>query len=512
MISSTIRCPFVLVFVLLSVFAPPNALSQSLPVGGNATSGIDDVRLIDGVRYAQTGEGLAAAARDLLAKGGGTLAVPAGALVNINAGPAIIGTVSGTIKPLVVILEPGAKISCNFNASDTDCIQLGDSVSLECLTSSLATPAIQLGPGASVATLLAPLDRRGLQESFRIQNCSLNGKSPGSNIAKAVIDLTSMADNTYIARNTIYQYQSRTNAPAFLITPGNTRGGGPIVMEQNWVDSGLNATCYDFNDGNGANYIGPFFFRANECQNSGAAPSIKFTTTSPGHLRNIDVDGFLSSLTSASKIIDVNGCYHCIFRNIQVSTNANSGVTGIYFEGTRGMNAGNIIQNLFVAGSGFRQAIYDEGNHYSSGITDVNSTSSSYYQVNLNGTNNQDFTTMRFVEGASPSGFHGPFAQSAVDACYADSKTHSLECSYNNANAHPLRPIELGTCTMSRGSCTLLWNTPFASPPVCLASWNGSGTLTGAVKTSSSPAACVVTSTTNTDTAEMQIVGVANPN
>jgi hypothetical protein len=498
--------------IFLTILVPKLALGQSASAGTNAESAISDLLWVDGVRYAQTGEGLASAARDLLARGGGTIAVPAGALIRVTAGPLAIGSVAGTMKPMVIILEPGAKISCDFDAPEADCIQLGDSVLLECLTSSLVTPAIQVGPGANVATLIAPLDRTGLQESYRLQNCSLNGKTPGANISRAVVDLTSMADNTYVARNTIYQYQSRTNAPAFLIAPGNSRGGGPIVMEQNWVDSGLNATCFAFTDGNGTNYIGPFYFRSNECQNSGTAPSIRFSTTSAGHLRNIDVDGFLSSLTSALKIIDVNGCYHCIFRNIQVSTNATSGVTGIYFASTPGMNAGNIVQNIFVAGAGFRQAIYDEGNRYSSGITNVNSTSSSYYQVNPNGMNNQDFTAMRFVEGASPFGFHGPFAQSAVDACYADSKAHSIECSYNNANAHPLRPIELGSCTMANGSCTFLWATPFASSPACVASWNGSGRLTGAVKTSSSPSACVVTSTTNTDTAAMQIVGVGNPN
>jgi hypothetical protein len=292
---------------------------------------------------------LAAASRDVLARGGGTIIIPSGNVVHVRKGPVVVGSVGGTIKPVAVILEPGAQISCEFNDPATDCIQLGDSVLLNCLTPSLTTANILANSDASVATLIAPVDRNGLQESYRLENCSLFGKTPGSNVATAVVDLTSMGDNTYVGHNTIHKYLSSTNAPAFLITPGNMRGGGPMVIEQNWVDTGLSATCFRFDDGNGTNYIGPLYFRANECNNSGNAPSITIKTSAAGHLRNIDVDGFLLSMSTASKIIDVDGCYHCTFLNIQVSSDAESGVTGIYFENSPTMNAGNFVQNLTIA-------------------------------------------------------------------------------------------------------------------------------------------------------------------
>ena len=471
-----------------------------------------DARWIDGTRYQQSASGLALASKDLLAGGGGTIVIPSGTTIEISKGPVQIGSVGNPVKPIAVILQPGAKIVCNFNDANADCLQLGDSTQLDCMTSALGTAAVQVGPGANVSTLIAPMDRNGLQESYSITNCSFNGHTARSNVATAIIDLTSMADNTYIARNTVYKYDSTTNAPAFLIAPGNTRGGGPMVIEQNWVDAGLSATCFEFNDGNGTNYIGPLYFRANECQNSGTASSLTFSTVAPGHLRNISVDGFLSSMSSAQKIIDVAGCYHCIFRNLQLLTDAMSGVTGIYFENSPGMNGGNVVQNLAIAGRGFAQAIFDAGNNYSSGTNNVNSTSSSYYQVNANVLNNQDFTTLRFVEGPSPTKSHGQFIESGLEACYADSQLHSIACSYNNGNAHPLRPIELGSCAMARGTCTFTWRIPFVSSPVCMSTWTGSGQLTGIVRTNATALGCTVTSTNGSDSALMQIVGIAAPN
>lgn len=82
----------------------------------------------------------------------------------------------------------------------------------------------------------------------------------------------------------------------------------------------------------------------------------------------------------------------------------------------------------------------------------------------------------------------------------------------DGSSSHPLRPVEVGTCTMSSGTCTVAWANSFTSTPLCFATWNGTGTLTGIVKAIPSTKTCIVTSSVRSDTAVMQIEGVANPN
>lgn len=98
-------------------------------------------------------------------------------------------------------------------------------------------------------------------------------------------------------------------------------------------------------------------------------------------------------------------------------------------------------------------------------------------------------------------------------ACiYSDSTLHLPKMATNGGNYHPLRPIEVGVCTMIGGTCTVTWGTSFTSAPTCIAQWNATGTLTGFVQAAASTTNCVVTSSVNTNTAVMQVIGIGSPN
>jgi hypothetical protein len=74
-----------------------------------------------------------------------------------------------------------------------------------------------------------------------------------------------------------------------------------------------------------------------------------------------------------------------------------------------------------------------------------------------------------------------------------------------------LRIRDQGSCTMSFGACPAqtLGHT-YASPPNCIAAWNGSGTLTGRLKVPSTTTTVTPNSTTNTDTAQVNWVCFGN--
>lgn len=112
-----------------------------------------------------------------------------------------------------------------------------------------------------------------------------------------------------------------------------------------------------------------------------------------------------------------------------------------------------------------------------------------------------------FWEQSAPSGL------TSADVCYGDSSIHTLKCNFNNtASYHPVRTIEYATCTMAAGTCTANWSAAYNSTPACFVQWNGTGAVTGFIKGVPSTGNCVVTSSVNTDTGVMQVIGVGNPN
>ncbi len=112
------------------------------------------------------------------------------------------------------------------------------------------------------------------------------------------------------------------------------------------------------------------------------------------------------------------------------------------------------------------------------------------------------------VESVTP-----PTPSAGNDFCYGAS-THQLECSFNGGSYQPVRGSAAGTCTMSAGSCTFNFGFSFIVSPVCIATWNGTGALTGIVKAVPNGlfSACTITSSVGGDTAVMQVVAMGNPN
>ena len=72
-----------------------------------------------------------------------------------------------------------------------------------------------------------------------------------------------------------------------------------------------------------------------------------------------------------------------------------------------------------------------------------------------------------------------------------------------NAGSGPFSRLEdLGTCAMSSGACEVITlNHTYTSAPVCVATWTGTGTLTGNIKASTTTNTLTISSTVNTDTA-----------
>lgn len=99
-----------------------------------------------------------------------------------------------------------------------------------------------------------------------------------------------------------------------------------------------------------------------------------------------------------------------------------------------------------------------------------------------------------------------------VDSCYGDSTAHVERCQWNSGNYHSLRLMEVGTCTMVAGTCTVTWSSAFASTPLCFSSWTGSGVVTGFTNATPSTTNCIVTSSINTNTGVFNVIGVGNPN
>lgn len=59
-----------------------------------------------------------------------------------------------------------------------------------------------------------------------------------------------------------------------------------------------------------------------------------------------------------------------------------------------------------------------------------------------------------------------------------------------------------GTCTMASGTCpSQFLQSGYANPPNCIATWNGTGTLTGILKVPSTSGIATPSSTVGTDTA-----------
>lgn len=70
-----------------------------------------------------------------------------------------------------------------------------------------------------------------------------------------------------------------------------------------------------------------------------------------------------------------------------------------------------------------------------------------------------------------------------------------------------------GRCTMSAGACpAITFNVTWAANPGCVATWNGTGTLTGVVKAISTTTTLNISSSVGTDTAVMTYVciGIGN--
>jgi len=394
------------------------------------SANINNIIFIDGVQYPATGAGVRSALNYLLSVGGGTLIIPSGTNVNITSGPLQVGEVGSPVKPINLTIQPGGKLSCNFNSSSTDCIQLGDASKIDCISSTLVTPSIQVVANANVNTVIAPMNRAGLQESYIIHGCSIDGggkTTQGSNIVTAVIDMTSLADNTIVSDNTIFGYHSNTAAPGILYTPGNTTGGGPIVIDHNWLDTGAPAPCYVITDGNGKNYTTMIYLTRNECQNSLTAPYMTISAGVTGHTRHILVDGFYALGSSSSKLIDVNGCWGCRFKDVQLSTTAAAGVTGIYFENTVNANTANVVENLAIFGTGFSNGIFDAQSNFGSGGSP--SSFQNYHQPDNIApmTNALQATTIYGNEVAAPAG-----AGSAIDLMWPDSSDHRWKMNNNN--------------------------------------------------------------------------------
>lgn len=104
-------------------------------------------------------------------------------------------------------------------------------------------------------------------------------------------------------------------------------------------------------------------------------------------------------------------------------------------------------------------------------------------------------------------------AAASASAITCSSSDHFCRANINNSNYHKI-PLasEFGTCTMITGTCTFTYASTFTNTPICNATWNGTGTLTGIVKAVPSTSSVVVTSSVGTDTAVMQIHCDGNPN
>lgn len=68
------------------------------------------------------------------------------------------------------------------------------------------------------------------------------------------------------------------------------------------------------------------------------------------------------------------------------------------------------------------------------------------------------------------------------------------------------------TATMAAGTVTVTFQSAFTSAPICIATWQGGGVLTGIVKCVTSTTTAVLTSSVNTDTAVMGYLILGNNN
>lgn len=124
----------------------------------------------------------------------------------------------------------------------------------------------------------------------------------------------------------------------------------------------------------------------------------------------------------------------------------------------------------------------------------------------------------RFVinDGSSSAAITGAVALPRADCVSWRNQSNNADdslCKNSNdslswnagAGTHVIPPVERGNCVMSSGTCTFSFSASFSSTPVCTATWNGTGTLTGIVKAVPSLTNVVVTSSGGSDSATMQV-------
>lgn len=361
----------------------------ALTTGQNAINlySLDNIRVIDGCagvsspKYPCTTAGLAAANADVLTQGGGKIIIPPGQTMTISSCPVQIGNVNAAApKPVTLEVYPVQGFP-TFNVTCTggpDTFQFGDSSGMIGNTSSNNAPVITVAATANVATVLAPLDRTGQQESFLFRDIGIKFTA-GATVTSAVVDFTSMADNTEVSR-VITAGSYTGGGVCMLIAPGSTSGGGPIRIVHNWCDASTNNNiAYKFTDSNGTNFTSSVYAYANEAQNTGTGACVSMQATTVGHIRQVIVDGFTCTLNTTTKQFDIFDCWFCQFKNIQTATNAGSGVTGIFFETKINGSIGNRIENLFITGAGYTNAFNDTNFNGGAGKISGNTSSSGYY-------------------------------------------------------------------------------------------------------------------------------------
>jgi hypothetical protein len=461
----------------------------------------------------------------------------------INVGKGYVG---GPVSSDTLFLDNDVTLTCNIS-TDHPCFRLASGSGIVGRTVGYGAPSqaggsvIYIPSSARISSVITPAYPNGTQQSYFLKDFTITSV-PGATISGAGIDVSTVADGTIIDGVVVIEF------PGILMrlraTPGVPGPCCGVSIRNVWLDGGATA---------GIKNAQPLVIQGAP---SGAVEGVTFEggsfTNSSTNYPIITINGLSSSnvhdlvfhnvhlerdVANSAPWIGIRDAANIIFDGLE-TTDGGSGPSDLFHisESKHGLTHSISLRNIHNAAAAY--AIRDT-------VSDPVVTTATRYlpDYKLLGANsytnctpgsveghcsfaNGDFNPAITIKGTSPKSSNSANLQfqdndgtprswylrkggSSFVFIAPSGGSYSIE---DSPSHHDLRATEVATCLMVSGTCTVTWNSAFRSTPVCGATWDGSGTLTGIVRATPSATGCAVTSSVATDTAEMQVIGIANPN